>query len=105
MDKKKAAAHFKKAILLSYLSPLGTAREERPHGLSGGVGGGWRKATKKRKNSYSGGKRKQEKRPPLVISFLVEFTQQFRTFIFVDLIFYFFSVLLCIPLSLFLLFS
>jgi len=34
-----------------------------------------------------------------VISFLVEFTQQFRTFIFVDLIFYFFSVLLCIPLK------
>ena len=39
MDKKKATAHFKKAILLSYLSPLGTAREERSHGLSGGVGG------------------------------------------------------------------
>ena len=32
-------SHFKKAILLSYLSPLGTAREERSHGLSGGVGG------------------------------------------------------------------
>jgi hypothetical protein len=39
MDKKKAAAHFKKAILLSYLSPRGDGEGERAHGLSGRVGG------------------------------------------------------------------
>lgn len=64
MDKKKATAHFKKAILLSYLSPLGTAREERPHGLSGGVGGVLRSGTKRRirKKILIAGERENKKR-------------------------------------------
>jgi hypothetical protein len=41
MDKKKAAAHFKKAILLSYLSPRGTVKEKERTVFQGEWAGCW----------------------------------------------------------------